>query len=364
MEVLEPTAGFALSDGLVVRSARGTPLFDSSPPDYFMWMTTFYSGSLVDISITPSNSDAPPVISYRTASLVLKSLMQHCPKIQRLSLLPNRELNSHYKNRETTILACLPVDPFYRYMNAATSLRHLTGTFAWFLEEPLLVLGRLPNLERIDICSGSDIPFKHMGSLLPAGSFSALRRLNMNTSLFDHVSTVMNTKHLVGRLEALNIVFGHAKLQFHGIESAKDDRFQKLFANTPCLRELFLAIDSREGLFLFDNTMLRILAEFPLQSVSLSGISFDEGARLEDLGNIWPKVTRLRMPDHNSTLAELSAFTRMPNLCHLLLRLQFCSPTAPDSLDGYVSAAPLGELHSSVRGRMCANPEELDVIEQ
>ncbi|KAG9090385.1 hypothetical protein FS749_000596 [Ceratobasidium sp. UAMH 11750] len=146
------------------------------PPDYFMWMTTFYSSSLVDISITPSDSDAPPLISYRTASLVLKSLMQHCPKIQRLSLLPNRELNSHYKDRETTILACLPVDPFYRYMNAATSLRHLTGTFAWFQENALLVLGRLPNLERIDICSSSDIPFKHMGSLLPAGSFSALRR--------------------------------------------------------------------------------------------------------------------------------------------------------------------------------------------
>ncbi|KAG9073690.1 hypothetical protein FRC06_011201 [Ceratobasidium sp. 370] len=201
-----------------------------------------------------------------------------------------------------------------------------------------------------------------MSSLLSAKSFPTLRHLDLMTPSFDHVSAVMSTRHLVGRLEILNIIFDHNELERHGIESAGDDRFQRLFADTPCLSDLKLAISNRTGLFPFDNTMLRVLARLPLQSVSLHGIYPDDAGR-EDLGNIWPKVTKMRMPDHSATLAKLGPFTRIPNLRRLELRLKFNQPTAPDSLDGYVSVAPLEGLESSASGRMCFHREELDVIE-
>ncbi|KAG8699616.1 hypothetical protein FRC09_006506 [Ceratobasidium sp. 395] len=338
---------------LALRSAHGAS-------DQLMWVGTFSSPSLVNLSITDGNLWDAPTISYRAASSIMKSLAAHHPKLERLELFPSSELDDYVGEDDS--YAFPSGDPFYKYTEHFTNLKRLACTFAWFREPALRVLGQLPHLKSLDVYGIDEL--EETSVELSNDSFPSLRSLYLHSlSPIDAGGTLKITQ-MVRALTLLRIDLNiedliHTDVD-HEIWQAMEEFFS-LLLNAPHLTDLWIDLDSNGDLgeaIAIDKFDLGALQRLPLKRLRLGQMCLSDDALQLDLALVWPSVTRLSIPQQPASLAMLPLFTALPKLYHLELQLELgelanvCNKIA----------SPLKVLQASPSSALCSKFQELDQI--
>ncbi|KAG8695631.1 hypothetical protein FRC09_009025 [Ceratobasidium sp. 395] len=308
-----------------------------------------------------SGRSSPPTVSYHAASFIMRSLTSHCPKIEKLGLFPESSDGEHAEDGESSLLAFLSGDNFYEYASILTSLKHLTGTFAWFKVPALQILGQLPHLESIAVYGADDADYE--GSELTEDLFPTLQSLTL------HRSNCFNTLETLGATQVIkNLTLLHVTLDICAGELDADDNtwlmeeFFPLLLNTPRLADLKINAHAnyvRDDNFVIGESVLRIFQGLPgLKRLHLDEVYLSDEALQFDLASAWPSVTHLKLPGHAASLASLSRFASLPELYHLELQMELYDPTREYD----TTLSPLMVLEASFGSAICSKFEEMDRV--
>ncbi|KAG9124390.1 hypothetical protein FRC07_011804 [Ceratobasidium sp. 392] len=303
---------------------------NSNGPDQPMWVGAFASPSLVNLEVTAADLAIAPSISYSATSFIMEYLTARCPKLERLGLFPCAEIGTDAEEGEGNLLAFLSGGLFYKYTAHFTTLRHLSCTLAWFQGPPLRILGQLRHLESIDVCGIDDAD--DMDSELTENSFPSLRSLSLHRPHpYDATQTLWTTQ-MIKNLTSLYISLEMAALVNDGTEEEPLDPAGAL-----------------EDIIEIDESVLEILQKLPLKSLHLGQVRLDNEALDFDFASVWPSVTRLSIPQQPAPLATISRSAVLPELQHLVLRLDFGIPT----LEYDKITSPLTVLEASLGSKIC-----------
>ncbi|KAG8702524.1 hypothetical protein FRC08_003437 [Ceratobasidium sp. 394] len=340
-------------------------------PDQPMWIGAFASPSLVNLRVSFEYIDASnhPTISYPAASMIMKSVVAHHPKLERLGVFPYYEKGMHGEEGESNLLAFLSGNNFYEYVADLTSLREISGTLAWFNDEALLLLGELPHLETLAAYSGDDEAGGDVTFRLPDGSFPSLRHLILHDMhVHDATSVLFYGPPLLRNLTALDVQFYLIGLDDPDQEFDDDEWFNErlipYLEDTPNLTDLkivaFPRNKAKNVVCELDEPSLLILSALPLHTLALHYIGFADDISDLELGTIWPGLTRLEMPSCFVSLTDLRHFAAIPSLQYLKLRLDLRNKVVP-GLDGPKQSG-LTTLASGVRGEICSTFVDIDSV--
>ncbi|KAG9083031.1 hypothetical protein FRC07_014033, partial [Ceratobasidium sp. 392] len=279
-----------------------------------MWIQALASPSLVNFLVLPIRTDKGPIVSYPMAAFMLKSAQKLCPNLKSLSLFPDSNEGDIGFDGESPFLMLLAEEPFYSYLPGLHDLRSFSSSIAWFGEEALGVLSRMPNLERLVIYDWhdkwpggpwSDERLDIKEDSLSEEAFPCLRLLSLNLLHPEDVSAILMTKGLVCQLTTLDLHSGWNKLD----QAAKKQEWllQKVIRplqNIKSLNKLLIKVDgSLEDVVEMDEEALAVFSQLPLVHVHLSGIRISAGCLDYTLGAAWPNLIRLQMPMQRVTLS-------------------------------------------------------------
>ncbi|KAG9080600.1 hypothetical protein FRC06_006374 [Ceratobasidium sp. 370] len=337
-------------------------------PDQPMWIGAFASASLINLLVTFVDPSNHPTISYPAASMIMKYIAAHRPKLQRLGLFPHYELGIRGEEGESSLLAFLSGNDFYEYMADLTSLREISGTLAWFQDEALLALGQLPYLETLAAYSGYGEPGGSLDFKLPDGLFPSLRHLILHDlHPYDATCVLFYGPPLLRNLTSLDVQFYLNGLddrdQDDDNEWFNEDLFSHL-ENAPNLGELKLVAfprdETKNVVCALDESSMRILSALPLHTLSLHYIGFAHDALDMDLATIFPSLTRLEMPSRLVSLATLPYFTRIPSLQYL----ELCLDLRNEVVLGLDDAGQydLTTLATGAGGEICTTFDDMDSV--
>ncbi|KAG8710297.1 hypothetical protein FRC08_017359 [Ceratobasidium sp. 394] len=336
---------------------------NSHGPDQPMWVGTFSTPSLVNLLIAPSDLSLAPTVSYPVASMILKSLMVHNPKIERLGLFPDSKLGRDGSDGGNNLLAFLSGRPFYEYIGYATRLHHLACTLAWFKEKPLQILGHLPHLESITVCPAAD-SLGDENLVLLEGSFPSLRSLSLHVLNPFDVADIMEITQLTDNLTSLDLRFNFELLLYRSnFEEGPwfTNEFFPLLLNAPNVTDLRIDADPvrmMDESFPIYIDSLRILQRLPLKSLRLCQIRiYDDDS---DLPSIWPSVTHLHLPEHYSSFDTFLAFAALPALEHLELDLDL--KIVPAYEPRTIQPSTLTVLEAGPYSDITSDSKELDTV--
>ncbi|KAG9074560.1 hypothetical protein FS749_013860 [Ceratobasidium sp. UAMH 11750] len=336
---------------------------NSHGPDQPMWVGAFSTPSLVNLLIAPSDLSLAPTVSYPAASMILKSLIMHHPKIERLGLFPDSNLGRDGSDGGNNLLAFLSGRPFYEYIGYATGLRHLSCTLAWFKEKPLQVLGHLPHLESITVCSAVD-SLRDESPVLLDGSFPSLRSLSLHVLNPFDIADIMDITELTKNLMFLDLRFNfELLLHIHDFEEGPwfTNEFFPLLLNAPCVIDLRIEPDPVGMMydpFHIHTDSLSILQRLPLQSLRLGQIRISDYD--SDLASIWPSVTHLHIPQHYTSFHTFPRFAALPALKHLELDLDL--KTVPAYEPRSIQPSALTVLEAGPWSAVTSDSKELDTV--
>ncbi|KAG8737489.1 hypothetical protein FRC10_008110 [Ceratobasidium sp. 414] len=297
---------------------------DRHGPDQPMWVGAFASPSLVNLLVVPGGGSDPATVSYSAAAFILDSLMTHRPKLQKLGLFPNLAIGDFGGEGESGLLAFLPGDPFYEYLDGTSSLRHLSSTLAWFQREALPILGQLPHLETMSIYSwpkdAEDHDFEIDDNLFPS-----LTGLNLYHLAPWDVERVIRLRPLIKGLKSL---FLETNLNRLGSEEDPTEWLNgelfPLLKDAPHITDLNIKVKSPSrafNVYEIGESVLTVFSRLPLECLSLDGLILSGGALNVDLGTMWQCLTRLQMPSHHASFAWLLWFAAIPSLQYLEVQL-------------------------------------------
>ncbi|KAG9122179.1 hypothetical protein FRC07_001558 [Ceratobasidium sp. 392] len=297
--------------------------------------------------------------------------MRYHPKIKQLDLFPSRAANKHVGDGGKILQPLLPGKTLgfgYQHLARLTTLTHLSGTFAWFEQKPVLILAKLPNLESISIYLDEDDtgPCQNLNSLLSDDSFPSLRELTLDRAHIFQALRVLKAGRLVGRLTTLRLGIEDEDFGFdniHGVWETEDYRFPDLFTHATHLNHLEVTVYEPDILLPFDQYILWALLELPIQTMKLHGVRLDDVELVtEEMDVAWPDLTDLRIPDYPVTLYDISDFALMSGLRYLEVQLDFRNPKKYTPFRELQPVKSLGVIKSSAGGHMCSTSEEMDSI--
>ncbi|KAG9124389.1 hypothetical protein FRC07_011803 [Ceratobasidium sp. 392] len=300
---------------------------DSHSQDQPFWVGAFASPSLINLSITADETRQSMNISFSAASFVLKLLMAHNSRLEKLGLFPDCSIGiPEEEEEESSLLIFLTGEPFYKYVDGVTSLRHLAGTLAWFEGESLQILGRLPYLETLSFYSVFNEPGAYGDFEVADGMFPSLTGLYLYGLDPWDVERITGLPHLLKNIKSFSLEVNVNAIdddQDH-IEWLTEDLFPFL-PHTPRITELKIQLcpreDSETQFYELGESVLARFSGLPLESLFLDNIVFSDTAGNLDLAAMWPYLTQLRMPAHPTSLIWLPRLVTIPQLRHLELRL-------------------------------------------
>ncbi|KAG8702525.1 hypothetical protein FRC08_003438 [Ceratobasidium sp. 394] len=298
---------------------------DLHGPDQPMWVGAFASPSLVNLLVIPGDPLNLPTISYSAASFILGSLMTHCPRLQKLGLFPSVVIGDFGGEGESGLLAFLSREPFYKYLDGVTSLRHLSSTLAWFRPEALPVLGQLPHLETMSIYSGPDDSDDHGDFDMDNNLFPALTGLYLHLLDPWDVGRVMRLTPLIKNIRSLDMETDPNRFNNNDPTEWLIGELFPVLTDAPHLTELTIKVKPPNGpavsAFEIGESVLTIFSRLPLESLFLDNIVLSRRTLNVDLGAAWPSLTRLQMPAHHASFTWLPRFAAIPSLQYLELKL-------------------------------------------
>jgi hypothetical protein len=306
----------------------------SAMSNQLMWIRTFLSPTLVEISVVPF-STFTPLISYLEASTLLRHITATCPSLQFLSLFPAPEdpVAYHQGLRDSRMMISFWDSSLPQYLAQMSSLRKLTTTTEVFMPETLVSLARLPHLHSLNIYP-TDRPFK-IKTLAPQNSFDALRNFSLYSaphSLFAEVWGLQCFKHIT----SLNLVFISCPESKEDEESWVSALLSLISNNSPDLARLSIDFDPHYAneylITLCHNADLQFTEKLPLKYLELRSACLGaDNNQCDDsiysmLPTVWSQLTVLKLPDEEGIPSKLYWFSKILHLEHLTLRLSLTTP--------------------------------------
>ncbi|QRW03756.1 hypothetical protein RhiLY_02755 [Ceratobasidium sp. AG-Ba] len=330
--------------------------------DQAAWAGAFASPSLLEFTVAFCEEGYASGISYAAASFILEILAQRSPKLQTLGLLVDNDKGDEEENGESAFLVFFTTRKFESYLSIFADLRHVSGTAAWFHDQPFQKLGELPHLETLTVYRSFDVDYGKIDSWRNRKNlFPALHSLTLS-NLYKR-----DAKFVLSRGAALfkNLTFLHLSLyQEFRYDNSLDG--EQLILLLPSLREavhlmrLELAVDSQTKNYMFDKSGMDVFSKLPLLELSLKPFYLSENAINMDLGAVWALLTRLEMPTHRASLADLSRFATIPclNYLELFLDLQLNDTQQTNT----IHQTELTRLVASPGSTITSDPDEIQLV--
>ncbi|CUA70977.1 putative LRR receptor-like serine/threonine-protein kinase At4g36180 [Rhizoctonia solani] len=189
--------------------------------DSVNWAITFLSKSLKALvqappTITHSTQYNHPLwLDFDSFSSLVTSVVQRCPRLHSLSILPARVRSTGLPNRRGSgpsprILFSYEYPEIYSSLVQLGNLTSLLISAVLLCPEGLIALSALPKLESLYIAGWERDPeayYDHLRS--PINMFPRLKHLELTRLSWNTVSNVCNTKALISNLRSLTITSPH-----------------------------------------------------------------------------------------------------------------------------------------------------------
>ncbi|KAG9121065.1 hypothetical protein FRC07_003119 [Ceratobasidium sp. 392] len=330
------------------------------------WAVALFSSSLIEIRCKSVPGGHPP-LPLQTALLWLESIASKCPNVQTLELHPyspwvDWDENAPLEARETNALIRTR---FRAPLARLTQLRNLHINAYLTGREDVSTLSRLPQLERLEICSGQQLDaMVIMPNFLPE-SFSALRYLALRNLQLGDLENIYRAP-LLESLNSFYLVVGPQPDPEEG--PARYGRLlnwfpiweaEAKFRQLSSLTLIFEILDYGETVVLYEDE-LHSLAALPLRYIFVRGATAqDDSGSLtssELLASLWPAIAEIHFPDQPATTEDLIHFAGLINLRHLTLNLVITAAPMDVSL-------PMNRS-SEFRVLQCSTPEHFNITEK
>ncbi|CAE6480409.1 hypothetical protein ACGC1H_003419 [Rhizoctonia solani] len=293
--------------------------------NYLFWVNVLGSSSLRDLQAS-YNSQLMPIISNERESSVMQAIVEHCPNLTTLGFFsyPRSEI---IENEYDKVFIRYP-HPMQNFLPKASSLTNLIGSISFLLPQSLDSLGRLPNLERLEIhyppnSTREDINRLGRGTLLPT-AFPRLKGLALWNLMQHGADFIWDLQPLVNKLEVVEIKFNpHPRRQQN--EWALRKLIPTICERSPGIAELLLDFDgdSQEGIGTphicnFDDAVFNAVAQLPLTRLEIMHARLAGPDTTFKLTRTWPNLEVLRWTAQHVKVEELQEFAvYLPQLKHL-----------------------------------------------
>ncbi|QRW10172.1 hypothetical protein RhiLY_09171 [Ceratobasidium sp. AG-Ba] len=312
--------------------------------DMVLWVRLFASESLIHTWTVPSDPRRTPRISLNAFDLILQWLLEHCPRLQSISLFPSRapqctgrtghimRLHGVYRTKE-----------FDAYLTPDLMIREIACS--WDVLEnrkTLMAMGKLLRLERLvvyhesyyddhDSSEGSEAVLSQ--TPLPSDAFSALRSLSIYAYSDEYINLTLDQCSL-----SRNIVY--LELNIFADDTYKplaEHSFLSRLSGLHCLKHLVIkfswspydpssqAIDDHEKLY-------EAFHQLQLENLYISHLDLDFAVLPGHLNSMWSRIIDLRLPGTEVGLNALPVFALLPALCHLTVRLSLDITSLGDTI--------------------------------
>ncbi|KAG8764394.1 hypothetical protein FRC12_008112 [Ceratobasidium sp. 428] len=283
-----------------------------------MWIRTFLSPSLTSIVVEALPPEASlPVVP----GLVAKSLLEHiekaCHGLQHLQLFSETGVPGNYDasfGRNDFGIVEFWEPSFFERLTGLR-LRKLGCTIELISPKWIHLLSEFPLLKGLDLYAAyPSVPA--FADSRPA-FLPCLGHFGIHFTLCDEIEKVAKLGFLDG-LKSLRISFRECRTLLE--DGWERDTILLISRNSPNLTKLYMDFEGTADTAP-EMSSFRPLGALPITEVYLQGSVYMEENELEDLGVIWPKVTRFEMRNWSEgmELGELRHFTKLPRIRHLIL---------------------------------------------
>ncbi|KAG8796711.1 hypothetical protein FRC12_005805 [Ceratobasidium sp. 428] len=296
------------------------------------WAIGLLSSSLLEIRYKPLLASCPP-LPLKMALFWLEYIALRCPNVQTLELHPYSpwvEWNEGVPHDVREADALIRGD-FHKPLTRLTHLRSLYVSAYLTGKDDMNALSALPNLERLDICSGRQLDAMVTVSELPADSFPSLRHLALRNLQWEDLDNIYQTPALVQSLHSLYLVVGPQPEPEDPAEVRVIENWLPIhelattFRRLTSLTLVFEALDRGQIVELFEPE-LDAISSLPLEYIQVRGATVEqdpfESTPCELLASLWPTITEIHFWDQSATPADLIHFTTLPHLRQLTLNLR------------------------------------------
>ncbi|KAG9075417.1 hypothetical protein FS749_012919 [Ceratobasidium sp. UAMH 11750] len=208
-----------------------------------------------------------------------------------------------------------------RYFDHLKNTHYLrTLTTSSFILDPdaLLILGNLPQLEKLDLyCSYFDEDLScYDSSIVPGRAFPSLRTLRLLLPHMDTVRYIWGTKPLVSRLTNITIKLQAGASDYHASGSASLMSFiPKICARSPNIQEFTLDFDATQGqVHVIPREMLQALVALPLRNLDLRHALLEHLPQACQILQQCRTLRDLHIQDQTISYEDLLCFAQMPGL--------------------------------------------------
>ncbi|CAE6357243.1 unnamed protein product [Rhizoctonia solani] len=293
--------------------------------NYLFWVNVLGSSSLRDLQASyPPN--LMPVISNDRESTVMQAIVEHCPNLTTLGFF-SYPYSEPVDNEYDKVFIRYP-HPMQNFLPKASSLTNLIGSVSFLLPQSLDAIGRLPNLERLEIhyppkSTREDIDRLGRGSLSPT-AFPKLRELALWNLIQYGADFIWDLQPLVRQLLVVEIRFNpYPRRQQNGWALRK--LIPTICQRSPDITGLLLDFDgdSQEGIGTphmcnFDDAIFNIIAQLPLTRLEIMHARLPGPDATFKLTRTWPNLEVLRWTAQHVKVQELQEFAVfLPRLRHL-----------------------------------------------
>ncbi|GAB1527035.1 hypothetical protein RhiTH_010939 [Rhizoctonia solani] len=297
--------------------------------NYLFWVKVFGSSSLRDLRAT-YHSGEMPIVSNDRESTVIQAIVKQCPNLTTLGFF-SYPCSEKIENEYDRFFIQYPY-PMQNFLSRASSLTTLIGSLSFLLPQSLDALGRLPNLDRLEIyyppkSTRQDIDDLRKGTLSPT-AFPALKALVLNNLIQHGADFLWDLPPLVSKLTTVELKFNPYPRRQQN-EWALREMIPKLCDRSPYISELLLEFDcdSQEGIGMphmcqFTDTAFGLIAQLSLTRLEVMHARLAGPDVLFKLTRTWPNLEVLRWTAQHIKVQELQEFALfLPKLKHLAVEV-------------------------------------------
>ncbi|KAG8741023.1 hypothetical protein FRC10_003446 [Ceratobasidium sp. 414] len=333
--------------------------------NWVFWIRILACQSLTKIVSTPPSPDEVPEVTYLATSVALKWAIDHCPRLESLSLFPSNMAKNvaHIEPEAHKLLAPLYEQPFHHYLPPTLGIRQLSCSLAVLGEDALKAPSMLPHLERLTVYKIADpLAADPRDVLLSERSFPALKYLCLNLPTCPNWA--LSTPALLTNLKSLII---NVEYPYPYIETLTSHPFFSALAHATHLEHLNVVFDAdnmEEMLVIGDLPVFcNVLRQLPLKSVFIFPliIPFYEITSM-NFSTAWSQVTHLYLPAARIFLHILPVFSQLPRLEYLLVCLGITTRLPQDDIPRPSQDLYLHTLEGSPESEVWSGEADVDKV--
>ncbi|KAG8683715.1 hypothetical protein FRC08_014121 [Ceratobasidium sp. 394] len=335
--------------------------------NWVFWIRIFACESLVTVVSTPPVPSVVPEVSHLATSVALKWIVDHCPRLESVSLYPSQQAKNvaHITPEVHKLLAPLYEQPFHHYLLPTLGIRQLSCSLAVLGKDALEALSMLPHLERLTVYKTSEsLSPEPRDGFLSQNSFPSLKHLRLNLITCSNAHWALSTLALFKNLKSLVITVECPNPDF---ETLTNHSFFSALEHATHLENLSVVfdVDTMDDMLELGNMSVfcSVLRQLSLQRVSIMPLAlpFPDITSI-NFGSAWSQVTHLCLPAARVFLHTLPVFCQLPRLEYLLVCLGITARLPPERMPTPSPDLRLHTLEGSSESEIWHNEADVDKV--